>query len=144
MISAVLSVSLLCLHVHSLAPQGNLEASGSPSRESERTRGREEGHAPRICLYADAQVFPGARGEPRGEEASMRFHGCGPEGLPRGATRSLPGEAASTPISLGLQKEQEAHWKRHALCRPREHKAQLGQASPPGLVSSPSPSSCTG
>ena len=99
---------------------------------------------PRICLYADAQVFPGARGQPHGEEASMRFHGCDPEGLPRGATRSLPGEAESTPISLGLQKEQAAHQQRHALCRPREHTARLGQASPPGLVSSPSPPSCMG
>ena len=99
---------------------------------------------PRICLYADAQVFPGARGQPRGEEARMRFHGCDPEGFPRGATRSLPGKAESTPISLGLQKEQAAHQQRHALCRPREHTARLGQASPPGLVSSPSPSSCLG
>ena len=38
--------SVLCLLVHSVALQGNLEASDSPSRESERTRGREEGHAP--------------------------------------------------------------------------------------------------
>ena len=45
----------------SLALQGNLEASGSPSRESERTRGREEGHAPRICLYADAQCSQGPK-----------------------------------------------------------------------------------
>lgn len=59
LISAVLSVSLLCLDVHSLALQGNLEASDSPSRESERTRGREEGHAPRMGLYAGAQCSQG-------------------------------------------------------------------------------------
>ena len=48
LVSAVLrrACSVLCLLMHSVALQGNLEASDSPSRESERTRGREEGHAP--------------------------------------------------------------------------------------------------
>lgn len=104
---------MLRLHGHSFALQGNLESSDSPSRGSERN-GREEGErrgrAPRICLDADAQVFPGARGEPR-ERKPARGSRAGPK---LGATRSLPGEAESTPRFLGLQKEQVANQKRGA------------------------------